>query len=127
MSVDQVAQRIVQTGALQKLSSMWKLPMELAIDLAKIALFDVVVLIDDSGSMAFEQNGERIDDLKMILGKVAAATALFDHDGIQVRFLNSNLQGNNITTEQAAVQLVGQVQFSGASRGDPCAEDGATD
>jgi len=113
MSIDQVAQRIVQTGALQKLAAMWKLPMELAIDLTKIALFDVVVLIDDSGSMAFEQNGERIDDLKMILGKVAAATALFDSDGIQVRFLNSNLQGNNITTEQAAVQLVQQVQFSG--------------
>lgn len=60
----QVAQRVVQTGALQKLSAMWKLPMELAADLAKLSLFDVVVLIDDSGSMAFEQNGERIDDLK---------------------------------------------------------------
>lgn len=113
MSVDRVAQRVVQTGALQKLAAMWKLPLELAADLVKIALFDVVVLIDDSGSMAFEQNGERIEDLKMILGKVASACALFDDDGLQVRFLNSNLQGNNITSEQQAVQLVQQVQFSG--------------
>lgn len=33
----------------------------------------------------------------------------------QVRFLNSNLAGNNINSEQAALQLVGQVNFSGKS------------
>lgn len=38
---------------------------ELAADLVKIALFDVVLLADDSGSMQFEQGGERIEDLKM--------------------------------------------------------------
>lgn len=41
------------------------MPKEVALDLVKIALFDVVILCDDSGSMAFEQNGERIDDLKL--------------------------------------------------------------
>jgi hypothetical protein len=56
---------VLQSGALQQLSSNWRLPLELASDLVKIALFDVVVLVDDSGSMAFEQGGERIDDLKM--------------------------------------------------------------
>ncbi|WWC92604.1 uncharacterized protein L201_007563 [Kwoniella dendrophila CBS 6074] len=112
-ALDPIAQRIVQSGALQQLSSNWKLPVELASDLVKIALFDVVILIDDSGSMAFEQNGERIEDLKMILSKIAFACSLFDHDGIQVRFLNSQLQGNNINSEQAALQLVGQVKFSG--------------
>jgi uncharacterized protein with von Willebrand factor type A (vWA) domain len=49
---------------LQQLASAWKLPVELAADLVKISLFDVVVLVDDSGSMSFEQNGERIEDLK---------------------------------------------------------------
>ncbi|WRT69886.1 uncharacterized protein IL334_006877 [Kwoniella shivajii] len=112
-SLDPIAQRVVQSGALQQLASNWKLPVELASDLVKISLFDVVVLIDDSGSMAFEQNGERIEDLKMILSKIAFACSLFDHDGIQVRFLNSQLQGNNINNEQAALQLVGQVKFSG--------------
>lgn len=50
---------------------------------------------------------------RRILGKVAHACALFDQDGLQVRFLNSNVQGNGITNEQGAVQLVQQVQFSG--------------
>lgn len=62
--LDSIAQRVAQSGALQQLASAWKLPVELAADLVKIALFDVVVLVDDSGSMAFEQNGERIEDLK---------------------------------------------------------------
>lgn len=31
----------------------------------KLALFDVILYIDDSGSMQFEENGERIDDLKL--------------------------------------------------------------
>jgi hypothetical protein len=100
-AIEQIAQRVVQSGALQQLASAWKLPVELASDLVKISLFDVVVLVDDSGSMAFEQGGERIEDLKSwaillivpgdpcsfhnpcsILGKVAFACALFDHDGM---------------------------------------------
>lgn len=28
-------------------------------------MFDIVLYIDDSGSMAFEERGERIDDLKL--------------------------------------------------------------
>jgi len=64
-SLQPIAQRVVQTGALQTLASNWKLPLELAADLVKISLFDVVVLVDDSGSMKFEENGERIEDLKM--------------------------------------------------------------
>lgn len=55
--------------------------MELASDLVKLSLFDVILYIDDSGSMAFEVcllasvlhdeidgkqgGGERIDDLKL--------------------------------------------------------------
>ncbi|ORY26049.1 hypothetical protein BCR39DRAFT_542398 [Naematelia encephala] len=112
-SLDQVAQRVVQTGVLAQLASAWRLPVELAADLVKIALFDVVILIDDSGSMAFEQGGERIEDLKMILGKIAFACTLFDPDGIQVRFLNSNVQGNGINSEAGAMSLIQQIKFSG--------------
>ena len=69
-SVEQIAQRVIQSGSLQRLAAEWKLPVELASDLVKIALFDVVVLVDDSGSMAFEQAGERIEDLKMWVDKL---------------------------------------------------------
>lgn len=47
------------------------MPLELATDLATLALYDVVIFADDSGSMVFEEGGERIDDLKLILGRVA--------------------------------------------------------
>jgi hypothetical protein len=50
-----------------------------------------------------------------ILSRVAYATSLFDQDGIQVRFLNNRIEGNGINSEQSALQLVGQVKFSGES------------
>lgn len=87
--------------------------MEIAIDIVKISLFDTIILVDDSGSMAFEENGERIEDMKAILSKIAHATSLFDQDGIQVRFLNSNINGDNIRNEQDVLRLVEQVRFSG--------------
>lgn len=46
--------------------------------------------------MAFEENGERIDDLKMIAQKVSEVATLFDDDGILVRFMNSTVEGNGI-------------------------------
>lgn len=89
------------------------MPKELAGDLVKLSLFDVVLYIDDSGSMAFEEGGERIDDLKLIMSRVAYATSLFDQDGIQVRFMNNRVEGNNIASEPQALQLLQQVKFSG--------------
>lgn len=63
--------------------------------------------------MQFEENGERIDDLKLILSRVAFATSLFDDDGIQVRFMNSTDQGNNIRNEQQVSEMVSRTRFSG--------------
>ncbi|WVQ81562.1 hypothetical protein IAT38_003686 [Cryptococcus sp. DSM 104549] len=112
-SIEQIAQRVAQSGALARIAQEWKLPMELATELVKLSLFDVILYIDDSGSMAYEGGGERIQDLKLILSRVAYATSLFDQDGIQVRFMNSTVEGNGIRTEQQASQLVSQVQFAG--------------
>lgn len=112
-SLEHIAQRVAASGALPKIAQEWRLPMEIAIDLVKMALFDFVLYVDDSGSMAFEENGERIDDLKLIMSRVATATALFDQDGIQVRFMNSPVQGDNITSEPAAMSLIQNVKFSG--------------
>lgn len=50
-----------------------------------LALYDVVIFCDDSGSMAFEEGGERINDLKVILGRVAEVATLFDSNGINIR------------------------------------------
>lgn len=66
--------------------------------------------------MQFEEGGERIKDLKVILARVAYAAALFDDDGISVRFMNSDPPPqvcNNIKTEQQVEQLVSSVSFKG--------------
>ena len=49
--------------------------MELATNLACVALYDIVIYADDSGSMIFEEGGERVNDLKLILGRVAEVIA----------------------------------------------------
>lgn len=63
--------------------------------------------------MAFEENGERINDLKLILGRVAEIATLFDDDGILIRFMNGQQQGNGIRDVASANQLISQVQFNG--------------
>ncbi|POY72843.1 hypothetical protein BMF94_4098 [Rhodotorula taiwanensis] len=111
--LEPIAHRIVQSGMIEHLASQWRLPLEIAVDLAKLALFDCVIYLDDSGSMAFEEGGTRIDDAKLIVSRVAQACSAFDDDGIQVRFMNSRTEGNGIKTEQEAVALVSQIRFSG--------------
>ncbi|KAK6350179.1 hypothetical protein TWF696_006420 [Orbilia brochopaga] len=101
------------TDQIQKLEMGWRVPREVAMDFVKLALFDIVIYIDDSGSMAFEEGGERIKDLKLILQKVAFAATLFDQDGISLRFMNNDFSQNNIRTEGQINQIVDQVQFRG--------------
>lgn len=89
-SLEQLAQKVASSGALPRLCSEWRIPMELGFDLCKLALFDVILYLDDSGSMAFEEGGSRIDDLKLIVSRCAMAASLFDQDGIQVRVSTFN-------------------------------------
>lgn len=109
--IDQIVSRI--TNQVDQICAGWRIPREVGADIVKLALFDIVLYIDDSGSMQFEENGERIKDLKLILSRVAYAASLFDEDGIQVRFMNNDLQGNNIRSEQQVEDLVQRVQFKG--------------
>ena len=78
---------------------------------------------------------------QMIVGRVAFAASLFDHDGISIRvrigrlarpeshladevlsripimqFMNSPEKGDNLTNEQQAAQLISRIQFSGLVR-----------
>jgi hypothetical protein len=76
---------------IDQLCRTWNIPTEMGVDIAKLALFDVVLFLDDSGSMVFQENGSRIDDMKLVLQRAAFAGSLFDTDGIQVRFFNSEV------------------------------------
>lgn len=110
--LQQVIQK-VEAIDFRSLSASWDIPMEIATDLAALALYDIVLYCDDSGSMRAEERGERIDDLKLILSRVAEVSTMFDDDGIQVRFMNSDVQGNGVKSAAQATQLVEQVRFSG--------------
>jgi len=58
--------------------------------------------------MQFEENGERIDDLKLVLSRVSQAATMWDPDGISIRFMNSNLPGSlldNVRGEQQVDQV----------------------
>lgn len=84
--------------------------------MVKLGLYDIVIYIDDSGSMQFEEGGERIKDLRLILERVASVATIFDEDGISLRFMNASYPPNmveNIRSEQQIDQLMRQVQFKG--------------
>ncbi|KAJ8326755.1 hypothetical protein QVD99_005459 [Batrachochytrium dendrobatidis] len=95
------------------LSQQWNISQSLVPDLCSLALYDIVFYVDDSGSMVFEENGERIDDLKFILGKAAQVATLFDDDGVQIRFMNSDVYGEGIRTAEHVQNLVQSIRFSG--------------
>ncbi|KAJ5720637.1 uncharacterized protein N7483_008571 [Penicillium malachiteum] len=111
--------RLVQSLAseapvkLQRLIQEWNVPMEVATDVMKLALFDVILYVDDSGSIEFEEKGLRKDQLRQILGIVATAAATFDQDGVSVRFMNSQERGDGIRSVDDVNRLVSQVRFSG--------------
>jgi len=92
------------------LCQRWGVPAEIGFDLVKQALYDVVFLLDDSGSIRFS---ELEPELKGILQAAAFATSLFDEDGFSVRFLNSDIQGDHIKSEEEAMSLVDRVPFNG--------------
>lgn len=63
--------------------------------------------------MKHDEGGERIDDLKATLGRCAYIGGLFDDDGIEVRFMNSQIKGNHLTSPDQVVPMVDKVRFDG--------------
>ncbi|KAL9118791.1 MAG: hypothetical protein Q9187_004654, partial [Circinaria calcarea] len=116
--LDELASRAPAQVA--QLCQRWGVPREIGQDIVKLGLFNIIIYIDNSGSMAFEEKGERIKDLKLILSRVAYAASLFDSDGINLRFMNWKLTPaetervlDNIRSEQQVEALVAQVPFKG--------------
>ncbi|KAF4553852.1 Hypothetical protein D9617_6g095850 [Elsinoe fawcettii] len=112
--LDQVANKA--SYQVDRLCAQWRINKEIANDIVKLALYDIVLFIDDSGSMQFEEKGERIKDLQLILERVAFAATLFDDDGIEIRFMNqdppSNMTSGVKTQEQVSALMNGH-RFSG--------------
>merc|ERR1712072_897033 len=72
--LDQIANKAAQQ--VPGLCQRWRIPMEIGNDLVKLGLYDIVIYIDDSGSMQFEEGGERIKDLRLILERVASVATI---------------------------------------------------
>jgi hypothetical protein len=96
-----------------------KIPVELAFDLAALGVTDVILFIDDSGSMNFDEqwntSTEKTDDLKLILSRVVDIASMFDDDGLCLRFFNSSKEFDNITNEQEALNALGKVHYNGGT------------
>ncbi|KAK9802946.1 hypothetical protein WJX72_005363 [[Myrmecia] bisecta] len=90
----------------RQLAQRWNSPMEMILDLCALSLYDIVIYADDSGSMKYTDNGERLEDLKVVVSKVAEVVTLFDDDGITIRYINSEAKGDNIRSAQAASEFV---------------------
>ncbi|KAI4127303.1 MAG: hypothetical protein LQ338_003263 [Usnochroma carphineum] len=85
-NLEKYAQRAA--SQIDQLCASWKVPREMGQDLVKLALFDIILYIDNSGSMTFEQDGARVEELRKILTSVVYVATLFDDDGISIRFMN---------------------------------------
>lgn len=120
-NLDQIAQQAAPK--INQLIQRWRIQKEIANDIVKLALYDIVLYIDDSGSMQFEEEGSRIKDLRLILERVSFAATLFDADGISVRFMNTDLSGarnsqgrplqDGVATEAQIDEIMHGVQFKG--------------
>lgn len=113
-ALDSIASRA--SAKVNQICQQWRLPQEVGRDLARLGLYDIIIYVDDSGSMQFEENGERIDDLKLILNRVVQAATLFDDDGISIRFMNTVMppgMGDHVRSEQQVNDIMRSVKFAG--------------
>ncbi|KAL8724730.1 MAG: hypothetical protein Q9181_006700 [Wetmoreana brouardii] len=120
--LDKYAERAA--SQVEQVCDRWDIPREVGQDLVKLALFDIVLYIDNSGSMQMDENGERIDDLKLIMSRVVNTATLFDDDGISIRFMNDwhsdpAMDGfdmrrlDGIRNEQMVEHIVSRIQYVG--------------
>lgn len=88
---------------------------DIAIDFVALALYDIVILGDDSGSMTYAVDETRVDDLRTIVKSIAQVAQLFDDDGIEVRWFNSDKELNNVTDGAAVDAFFAANAFGGTT------------
>jgi len=97
-----VSDAIVRRVDIEAVARQWQLPVEIALDLVSLALYDIVIYADDSYSM----QGENWDsDLNTIIKKTAGVATMFDEDGISVRFMNGKNDKDHIRSAQDVMAL----------------------
>ncbi|KAL2835125.1 hypothetical protein BDW59DRAFT_137159 [Aspergillus cavernicola] len=113
--LDRLVQGFSRDGPtkVNKIVNEFSLPIEIAMDVIKLSLYDIVLYVDDSGSIEFEEKGVRKEQLKQIIGIVATVASTFDEDGINIRFMNNDFVQNGIRNAQEVEQIISNIRFSG--------------
>ncbi|CAD6930764.1 unnamed protein product [Tilletia caries] len=85
--------------------------------LSILRFFDVVLVVDDSGSMHVTEDSEdgrsRWDEARVALEGVAATVARYDSDGMDIAFLNSEAEGRGISSPAEVRKLFDSVEPNG--------------
>ena len=102
------------------LMTQWGLPtLDMAVDLAVLGLYDIVIFGDDSGSMGTEEPKEdnltRWEILKQVVKTIGFWSSLMDADGVVVRFINSMQEGNGISNSAEIDNIFRSVRPSGGT------------
>ncbi|KAL8817018.1 MAG: hypothetical protein Q9223_004069 [Gallowayella weberi] len=119
--LDKYAQRAA--SQVDQLCARRSIPREIGQDLVKLALFDIILYIG-TGSMIFDESGERIRDLKVIISRAVSTAMLFDDDGISIRFMNDwspdpsmgvfdMRQLDRVQTEHMVEHIFNNVKYTG--------------
>lgn len=87
------------------LAKYLKANKDIATDFAQLVLFDIIIYLDDSGSMTLDT---RIDDAKAAITMAAEIAVCFDADGISARFINSNIKLDNVKSESDISNVIKQ-------------------
>jgi hypothetical protein len=93
--------------------------VELALDLASLAPYDVIIHIDDSGSMLYDEFWKpckgKIDDVSLILDRIVDIAKEFDDDGISIRTFKGTKNFDDITTTEEAKNAISNLKYSGGT------------
>eukprot|EP00842_Homolaphlyctis_polyrhiza_P006629 jgi/Hompol1/6968/HPOL_000871-RA len=112
--LNKLVETMATTIDFEALAANWNISRNLIVDLAPLALYDIIIFIDDSSSMAFEDHGGRISQLRLILSRIADVATLFDSkSGVELIFMNSAVQGEGIRSSRQVEEILLKAEFKG--------------
>lgn len=95
------------------LAKKWKVSIDVITDLCTLSLYDSIIFVDDSGSMEYEEDGDRIIQMTKYVNKISEIASLFDDDGLNIRFINSPIEANGISCKEQVEELISKIKFTG--------------
>ncbi|KAH7096074.1 hypothetical protein FB567DRAFT_48531 [Paraphoma chrysanthemicola] len=106
----------------------WGIPVKVATEIVQLGIYDMIIFIDNSGSMRLEENEERLDDLKVICRFAAALHELFEgktqakgdtleqHHSLQVCFMNGEQPISTVRDRAEMEEALKQGKFRGLTK-----------